>query len=161
MAVTVKLSQRTTMRVIPYNASLFCFFGDQSDREHNFMYEWMRITNKADLRYMDEACMLMTFILIFSIRLYTYSYIISFFLSCRHLLYTKSFFYSGLMFSCYVNILKHCCIVSLQGARAKEKNELLFQRFDINYNMLPAMFRKGSCVFRDKVPFSTLLSWTS
>ncbi|MQM07137.1 hypothetical protein Taro_039975 [Colocasia esculenta] len=38
-----------------------------------------------------------------------------------------------------------------KGTQASEKNELLFQRFGINYSMLPAMFRKGSCVFRDKV----------
>uniref|UniRef100_A0A1D1ZGH3 tRNA(His) guanylyltransferase n=1 Tax=Anthurium amnicola TaxID=1678845 RepID=A0A1D1ZGH3_9ARAE len=39
----------------------------------------------------------------------------------------------------------------LEGTQASEKNELLFQQFGINYSMLPAMFRKGSCVFRDKV----------
>ncbi|KAJ8620990.1 hypothetical protein MRB53_029519 [Persea americana] len=39
----------------------------------------------------------------------------------------------------------------LEGTQAQEKNELLFQQFNLNYNTLPAIFRKGSCVFRDKV----------
>uniref|UniRef100_A0A1D1Y4H8 Putative tRNA(His) guanylyltransferase n=1 Tax=Anthurium amnicola TaxID=1678845 RepID=A0A1D1Y4H8_9ARAE len=39
----------------------------------------------------------------------------------------------------------------LEGTRTSEKNELLFQQFGMNYNTLPAIFRKGSCVFRDKV----------
>ncbi|XP_010922243.1 tRNA(His) guanylyltransferase 2 isoform X1 [Elaeis guineensis] len=39
----------------------------------------------------------------------------------------------------------------LKGTQSKDKNELLFQQFGINYNELPAMFRKGSCVYRDKV----------
>lgn len=39
----------------------------------------------------------------------------------------------------------------LKGTLAPEKNELLFQQFGINYNTLPAIFRKGSCVFRDSV----------
>ncbi|XP_077212685.1 tRNA(His) guanylyltransferase 2-like isoform X2 [Tasmannia lanceolata] len=38
----------------------------------------------------------------------------------------------------------------LKGTQTQEKNELLFQQFSINYNTLPAMFRKGSCVFKDK-----------
>ncbi|KAF5175728.1 tRNA(His) guanylyltransferase [Thalictrum thalictroides] len=39
----------------------------------------------------------------------------------------------------------------LKGTQTQDKNELLFQQFDINYSNLPAIFRKGSCVFRDKV----------
>ncbi|XP_068665006.1 tRNA(His) guanylyltransferase 1 [Aristolochia californica] len=39
----------------------------------------------------------------------------------------------------------------LKGTQTQEKNELLFQQFGINYNTLPAIFRKGSSVFRDKV----------
>lgn len=39
----------------------------------------------------------------------------------------------------------------LKGSQSKDKNELLFQQFEINYDKLPAMFRKGSCIFRDKV----------
>eukprot|EP01018_Ginkgo_biloba_P038373 Gb_05117 [translate_table: standard] len=39
----------------------------------------------------------------------------------------------------------------LKGTQTQEKNELLFQQFGINYNMLPAIFRKGSCVFKKEV----------
>lgn len=35
-----------------------------------------------------------------------------------------------------------------QGTVSKEKNELLFSRFGINYNNLPAYFRKGSILLR-------------
>lgn len=38
---------------------------------------------------------------------------------------------------------------ALQGTESKDKNELLFSRFDINYNNLPAMFRKGSTIVRE------------
>ncbi|CAL5085380.1 unnamed protein product [Urochloa decumbens] len=40
---------------------------------------------------------------------------------------------------------------TLKGTLSKDKNELLFQQFQMNYNNEPAMFRKGSCVFRQKV----------
>ncbi|KAJ6807532.1 tRNA(His) guanylyltransferase 2 [Iris pallida] len=39
----------------------------------------------------------------------------------------------------------------LKGTQTKDKNELLFQQFGINYAKLPAIFRKGSCVYKDKV----------
>ncbi|CAM0880632.1 unnamed protein product [Alopecurus aequalis] len=39
----------------------------------------------------------------------------------------------------------------LKDTLSKDKNELLFQRFQINYNNEPAMFRKGSCAYRQKV----------
>ncbi|KAF3334420.1 tRNA(His) guanylyltransferase 1-like protein [Carex littledalei] len=39
----------------------------------------------------------------------------------------------------------------LTGTQAKEKNEMLFNQFGINYDKLPEMFKKGSCVFRNKV----------
>ncbi|XP_078159893.1 tRNA(His) guanylyltransferase 2-like isoform X3 [Carex rostrata] len=39
----------------------------------------------------------------------------------------------------------------LKGTQAKEKNEMLFNQFGINYDKLPEMFKKGSCVFRNKV----------
>ncbi|AQK87981.1 tRNA(His) guanylyltransferase 1 [Zea mays] len=39
----------------------------------------------------------------------------------------------------------------LKGTLSKDKNELLFQQFQMNYNNEPAMFRKGSCVYRRKV----------
>ena len=37
----------------------------------------------------------------------------------------------------------------LKGTLAKDKNEILFSRFGINYNGEGEMFRKGSCVFRE------------
>uniref|UniRef100_A0A0E0L513 tRNA(His) guanylyltransferase n=1 Tax=Oryza punctata TaxID=4537 RepID=A0A0E0L513_ORYPU len=37
------------------------------------------------------------------------------------------------------------------GTLSKDKNELLFQQFHLNYNNEPAMFRKGSCTYRQKV----------
>ncbi|CAD6271450.1 unnamed protein product [Miscanthus lutarioriparius] len=39
----------------------------------------------------------------------------------------------------------------LKGTLSKDKNELLFQQFQMNYNNEPAMFRKGSCIYRQKV----------
>ncbi|KAF9618438.1 hypothetical protein IFM89_001161 [Coptis chinensis] len=39
----------------------------------------------------------------------------------------------------------------LKGTRTQCRNELLFKQFDINYNTVPMMFRKGSSVFRDKL----------
>ncbi|XP_043718563.1 tRNA(His) guanylyltransferase 1-like [Telopea speciosissima] len=39
----------------------------------------------------------------------------------------------------------------LKGTQTQEKNKLLLQQFGINYERLPVMFRKGSCVYRDKV----------
>ncbi|XP_059617390.1 probable tRNA(His) guanylyltransferase [Phlebotomus argentipes] len=39
----------------------------------------------------------------------------------------------------------------LRGTMAAEKNELLFQRFKINYNNEPAIFRKGTVLLRKRV----------
>ncbi|KAK1305863.1 tRNA(His) guanylyltransferase 1 [Acorus calamus] len=39
----------------------------------------------------------------------------------------------------------------LKGTQKQEKNDLLFEKFGINYNTLPAIFRKGSCVYREMV----------
>nr|AAS75231.1 putative tRNAHis guanylyltransferase [Oryza sativa Japonica Group] len=39
----------------------------------------------------------------------------------------------------------------LKGTLSKDKNELLFQQFHLNYNNEPAVFRKGSCTYRQKV----------
>ncbi|KAI9197735.1 hypothetical protein LWI28_003426 [Acer negundo] len=36
----------------------------------------------------------------------------------------------------------------LKGTQTREKNELLIQKFGIDYNQLPIMFRQGSSVFR-------------
>lgn len=38
----------------------------------------------------------------------------------------------------------------LKGTQAREKNELLIRQFNINYDTLPEMFRRGSSVFRMK-----------
>lgn len=38
------------------------------------------------------------------------------------------------------------CLYSLQGTSKKDKNELLFSQFSINYNTLPQIFRRGSCL---------------
>lgn len=39
----------------------------------------------------------------------------------------------------------------LRGTFSADKNELLFSKFGINYNSLPAMFRKGTILLRKKV----------
>ncbi|XP_057971566.1 tRNA(His) guanylyltransferase 1-like isoform X3 [Malania oleifera] len=38
----------------------------------------------------------------------------------------------------------------LKGTQAREKNELLFKQFGIDYSTLPIMFRQGSTIFRNK-----------
>ncbi|CAN2391580.1 tRNA guanylyltransferase activity [Pristimantis euphronides] len=38
----------------------------------------------------------------------------------------------------------------LKGTLAREKNEILFSEFNINYNNEPAMYRKGSVILWDK-----------
>ncbi|XP_031386624.1 tRNA(His) guanylyltransferase 1-like isoform X3 [Punica granatum] len=40
---------------------------------------------------------------------------------------------------------------ALKDCQKEEKNELLFQRFGINYKKLPEMFRQGSCIFKTEV----------
>ncbi|EDW11785.2 probable tRNA(His) guanylyltransferase [Drosophila mojavensis] len=39
----------------------------------------------------------------------------------------------------------------LRGTLSSDKNELLFQEFGINYNTLPAMYRKGTILLRKRV----------
>lgn len=39
----------------------------------------------------------------------------------------------------------------LRGTMSADKNELLFQQFGINYNTLPAMYRKGTILLRKRV----------
>lgn len=39
----------------------------------------------------------------------------------------------------------------LRGTMSADKNELLFQQFGINYNTLPAMYRKGTILLRKSV----------
>lgn len=40
--------------------------------------------------------------------------------------------------------------VELKGTVSADKNEILFSKFNINYNELPQIFRKGSVVIREK-----------
>lgn len=40
---------------------------------------------------------------------------------------------------------------ALRGTFSADKNELLFTKFNINYNALPAMFRKGTILLRKRV----------
>ncbi|CAM0958962.1 unnamed protein product [Alopecurus aequalis] len=40
---------------------------------------------------------------------------------------------------------------ALKGTLSKDKNKLLLEQFQVNYNDEPTMFRKGSSVYRDKV----------
>ncbi|KAG0252880.1 hypothetical protein DFQ27_007800 [Actinomortierella ambigua] len=41
--------------------------------------------------------------------------------------------------------------IRLSGTDSKDKNEMLFTEFNINYSKLPAMFRKGSTLLREMV----------
>jgi len=41
---------------------------------------------------------------------------------------------------------------TLRGTVAAQKHDILFTRFEINYNALPERFRKGSVLVRDEVP---------
>ncbi|KAJ7651085.1 Thg1 C terminal domain-containing protein [Roridomyces roridus] len=40
---------------------------------------------------------------------------------------------------------------TLKGTVSKEKNEILFSRFNVNYNTLDARFRKGSTIIREEI----------
>jgi tRNA(His) guanylyltransferase len=46
--------------------------------------------------------------------------------------------------------------ITIQGTFAKDKHEILFKRFEINYNQLPEQFRRGSTVVR--IPPNTSVS---
>ncbi|OCH94806.1 tRNAHis guanylyltransferase [Obba rivulosa] len=41
---------------------------------------------------------------------------------------------------------------TLKGTVSKDKHEMLFSRFSINYNLLPARYRKGSILIREPIP---------
>ncbi|CAK5274889.1 unnamed protein product [Mycena citricolor] len=41
---------------------------------------------------------------------------------------------------------------TLKGTLSKQKHEILFSRFQINYNALDARFRKGSVLVREEIP---------
>jgi hypothetical protein len=43
-------------------------------------------------------------------------------------------------------------VSSMQGTFSKDKHEILFSRFGVNYNGLPAQFRKGSTLIRTTSP---------
>lgn len=45
----------------------------------------------------------------------------------------------------YKGALSNC----IQGSLAADKNEILFSRFQINYNNEPDIYKKGSVIFRD------------
>ncbi|GAB2215880.1 hypothetical protein Drorol1_Dr00023639 [Drosera rotundifolia] len=61
--------------------------------------------------------------------------------------------------SCLWELIEHGMLEkeaheSLKGTNKEHKNELLFQRFGVNYKSLPQIFRQGSCVFKEKVVHS-------
>lgn len=43
----------------------------------------------------------------------------------------------------------HHLLIPSQGTLAADKNEILFSRFQINYNNEPGMFKKGSVIYRE------------
>ena len=43
----------------------------------------------------------------------------------------------------------------LEGSFAKDKNEILFSEFGVNYNNEPEQFRKGTSVFKKRVEVRT------
>ena len=43
----------------------------------------------------------------------------------------------------------------MKGSFAKDKNEILFSEFGVNYNNEPEQFRKGTSIFRKKVEVKT------
>lgn len=47
------------------------------------------------------------------------------------------------------NMTNTAAELELKGTLASDKNEILFQCFQINYNNEPAMFRKGTVIYRD------------
>lgn len=40
-----------------------------------------------------------------------------------------------------------------QGTFSKDKNEILFTQFGVNYNTLPAIYRKGSILVKEPTFF--------
>lgn len=44
-------------------------------------------------------------------------------------------------------------VFNLQGTSKEEKNDLLFEKFEINYQKLDEMFRQGSCILKTEVIF--------
>lgn len=44
-------------------------------------------------------------------------------------------------------------LCNMQGTSKEEKNDLLFEKFEINYQKLDEMFRQGSCILKTEVIF--------
>ena len=55
-----------------------------------------------------------------------------------------------IMFHCLITLFVYFRWL-LQDTQKQQKNELLFQKFGINYKTLPELFRQGSCLFKTKV----------
>uniref|UniRef100_A0A452XQZ3 Thg1 C-terminal domain-containing protein n=1 Tax=Aegilops tauschii subsp. strangulata TaxID=200361 RepID=A0A452XQZ3_AEGTS len=51
--------------------------------------------------------------------------------------------------------VSNCPVFSLKGTLPKDKNEWLFQWFQMNYNNEQEMFRKGSSIYQQKVVQTT------
>ncbi|CDY34497.1 BnaC04g13020D [Brassica napus] len=49
----------------------------------------------------------------------------------------------------------------LKDTQKQQKNELLFQKFGINYKTLPELFRQGSCLFKKKIIDLPIEIWFS
>lgn len=46
----------------------------------------------------------------------------------------------------------------VQGTFSKDKNEILYSDFNINYNTLDAVYRKGSVIIRQEVNDSYIMA---
>ncbi|RIB26085.1 tRNAHis guanylyltransferase-domain-containing protein [Gigaspora rosea] len=71
---------------------------------------------------------------------------------------------------CHINNLYNTCFWALvhsgkteteaenvlRGTVSSEKNELLYSQFNINYNKLPEMYRKGSVIIRQEAEINTI-----
>lgn len=44
----------------------------------------------------------------------------------------------------------------LKGTLSKDKNEILFTKYDINYNKIDPIFRKGSTIIRQKTEITSI-----
>ena len=50
-----------------------------------------------------------------------------------------------------ISVARQTLTPRIQGTNSGQKNEILFSRFNINYNTLSARFRKGSILVREEV----------
>lgn len=61
----------------------------------------------------------------------------------------KMIFLSGGQYFVLASLVINCTfVVHFQGTMSSDKNELLFKEFEINYNNLPALHRKGTILIR-------------